>query len=87
MSLHEYQVSQRISANDPPFYALIMAAFRKADTDNLGKLRCAFPVEWIEFEMRYHAPGGLLEGELPSSWGSLSDEELAAVCKEEPDGA
>jgi hypothetical protein len=40
MSLYEYKVSQEISAKDLPFYALIMAAFRKADSINLGKLRC-----------------------------------------------
>jgi hypothetical protein len=67
MSLHEYEVSLNISARDYPFYALIMAAFRKADSDNLGKLRCAFPLTWNEFIERYNAPGGLLEGELPKT--------------------
>lgn len=61
MSLHEYQESQEIGARDYPFYALIMAAFRQADTDNLGKLRCAFPLTWLELVKRYDAPGGLLE--------------------------
>jgi len=63
MSLYDYRESQRISASDPPFYALIMACFRKADTHNLGKLRCAFPQAWLEFGLRYNAPGGRLEGE------------------------
>jgi hypothetical protein len=64
MSLYEYKVSQEISAKDLPFYALIMAAFRKADSINLGKLRCAFPLTWLEFIKRYNAPGGRLGEEL-----------------------
>lgn len=64
MSLHEYKVSQHISAQDPPFYALIMACFRQADTDNLGKLRRAFPFVFQEYLLRYHAPGGRLGEEL-----------------------
>lgn len=64
MSLYDYQVSQEISAKDPPFYALIMACFRKADYYNLGKLRLVFPIEWVEFQMRFNAPGGRLEEEL-----------------------
>ena len=67
MSLHEYKVSQEISAKDPPFYALIMACFREADTHDLEKLQRAFPGKWREFQGRYNAPGGLLEGELPET--------------------
>jgi len=64
MSLHDYQESQEISARDPPFYALIMACFRQADTHNLEKLQRAFPGKWREFLARYSAPGGRLEDEL-----------------------
>lgn len=64
MSLYEYKVSQEISAEDPPFYALIMACFRKADTYNQGLLRIAFPQKWNEFIGRYNAPGGRLNEEL-----------------------
>lgn len=60
MSLHEYCASQQISATDPPFYALIMAAMRKADTANLAKLRRAFPTTYAEVEARYNAPGAIL---------------------------
>jgi hypothetical protein len=63
MSLHEYLASQEIAAEDYPFYALIMAAMRQADTDNTEKLRYIFPRVWEELESRYHAPGGRLEGE------------------------
>ena len=63
MSLYDYRVSQKISADDPPFYALIMAAMRKADTTNEYKLRAAWPDVWEELGKRYPAPGGFLEGE------------------------
>ena len=45
------------------FYTLIMAAMREADTDNLEKLRQAFPDVHAELVARYNAPGGKLEGE------------------------
>ena len=62
---HEYLVSQELSAEDHPFYALIMAAMRKADTANTAKLKAAWPEVWKELYARYHAPGGTLtENEL-----------------------
>lgn len=60
MSLYDYRASRQISCDDPPFYALIMAAIRQADTANLAKLRAAFPDTYREFMDRYHAPGGVL---------------------------
>jgi hypothetical protein len=48
---------------DDNYYALIMAAMRNADTDNLRKLGEAFPEVWTELLKRYDAPSGLLEGE------------------------
>ena len=67
MSLYDYKVSQRISAKGHPFYALIMAAMRQADSDNADALRSAFPDTWRELQARYNAPGGSLPGEtLPS---------------------
>lgn len=63
MSYYDYKVSQEIAASDPPFYALIMAAARKADTENAALLRQAWPETIMEFATRYHAPGGLLPGE------------------------
>lgn len=60
MSLHEYLTSNAINQLDPPFYALIMAAMRKADNTNLGKLREVFPEVWEELDRRYHAGGGVL---------------------------
>ena len=65
MSHYDYEASKRISMDDPPFYALIMAAMRQADTDNLAKLRDAFPFTWAELTARYNAAGGYLhESEL-----------------------
>ena len=60
MSFHDYQESRRISSGDTPFYALIMAAMRQADTANLALLREAFPGTWAELEARHDAPGGAL---------------------------
>ena len=63
MSLYDYRASLEISATDPPFYALIMAAIRKADTDNAARLRMLFPDVYAEFAARYNAPGGILPGD------------------------
>lgn len=60
MSYHDYIKGIELLLDDPPFYALIQAAMRKADTDNLEKLKKAFPEIWEELEARYHAPGGML---------------------------
>lgn len=63
MSFYDYHVSKGVGLQDLPFYALIMAAMRQADTVNVGKLRAAWPDVWDELQARYNAPGGLLPGE------------------------
>ena len=63
MSLHEYRRSLDLAGRNYPFYALIMAAVRQADTRNAEKLRAAFPEVYEEFKARYGAPRGLLPGE------------------------
>ena len=63
MSLHGYLYSLELSKDDPPFYALIMAAMRKADTINTAKLKATWPDVYEELEKRYWAPGGLIDGE------------------------
>ena len=63
MSRHDYIESRVIAQQDHGFYALIMAAMRKADTVNSVRLRDAFPDTWTELEHRYNAPLGMLEGE------------------------
>ena len=62
MSLHEYLESQQIELRDYPFYALIMAAMRQADSTNAEILKAAYPQVQEELLARYWAPGG----ELPS---------------------
>lgn len=64
MSFYDYEASQQIAAEEHPFYALIMAAIRQADTDNAATLRAAFPQVWDDLLARYNAPGGILPGEL-----------------------
>ena len=63
MSLYDYQASKRIWVMDPPFAALIMAAYRAADTANEAKLRAAWPELCDEAKYRYWSGGGLLPGE------------------------
>ena len=63
MTRHEYEMSKVIATADPPFYSLIMAAMREADSQNARLLREAFPATWFELQARYDAPGGVLEGD------------------------
>lgn len=63
MSRFDYEASKKISAEDPPFYALIMAAMHGADEENLRRLRLGFEDVWQELRARYDAPGGVLAGE------------------------
>jgi hypothetical protein len=63
MSLYDYIMSLEIGKHDFPFYTLVMAAMRQADTDNLELLKKAFPETWAELAERYNAPGGRLPGE------------------------
>ena len=63
MSHFDYKMSQQIAAEDYPFYALIMAAMRQADTGNAELLEEAFPKIWADLPARYNAPGGILPGE------------------------
>ena len=67
MSRYDYEVARRLDAEDLPFYALIQAAMRKADTENIVKIRAAFPRTYDELQARYNAPGGLLPGEVHDS--------------------
>jgi len=60
MSWWEYKQSVEVGAGDPGFYALIMAAMRKADSRNAYALAQAFPETWDELQARYNAPGGVL---------------------------
>ena len=63
MSLHEYKIALQLHRDDPPFYALIMAAVMAADTGNVERLRSAFPGHVEEAQRRWQAAGGILPGE------------------------
>ena len=63
LSLYDYEMSQRINARGYPFYALIAAAMRQADTDNLEKLKAMYPIVWQDLRWRYNSPGGVLPSE------------------------
>ena len=69
MSHYDYHFSQRDDLAVGPFYGIIMAAMRRADTDNLELLKEAFPSTWRELQERYWAPGGYLPGEVPVEGG------------------
>jgi hypothetical protein len=57
MSLGDYQQSGALAVS-ASFHALVMAAMRRADTDNYRRLARAFPEIAAELETRYNAPGG-----------------------------
>ena len=63
MGRYEYEMGLKISAKDYPFYALIQAAMRQADTDNILRLQEAWPKVWNELQERYNSPNGLLMSE------------------------
>ena len=67
MSLYDWNQALQMSASDPPFYALIMAAMLKADTHNQALLRNAWPDTWREVEKRYNSRLALgnMRGALP----------------------
>lgn len=64
MSYYDYRQSEEINALHFPFYALIMAAMRQADSDNTVMLRANWPHVWDELQRRYLAPGGKFIEEL-----------------------
>jgi hypothetical protein len=63
MSHYDYLQSQEIATHDYPFYALLMAAMRQADSDNFRIFCDVWPEVVEEMRERYNAPGGLLDGE------------------------
>jgi len=64
-SHYDYTVSQELAAKDVPFYGLLFALIRRADTDNLEKINAEWPEVVAEFKRRYYAPGGLIDDEQP----------------------
>jgi hypothetical protein len=78
MTWYDYRESKRFGA-DPNFYALIMAAMRKADTFNAIKLHTAFPDVWDEAYARYWAPGGVIAGDPPGLLERVAAGEIEAA--------
>lgn len=72
---HSWQRAVELYRNDEPFYALIMAAMLRADTDNTTALRTAFPQLYREVQLRYHAPGGLLPDDMQYAGGPCGDDD------------
>ena len=64
MSYHHYISGREIEKaryeHNWPFYGLIQAAMRGADTENLEKLKAAWPEVYADLKARYDAPGGYL---------------------------
>ena len=70
--LEIYQDSIKITrmaykVNNDPFYALIMAAARCGDSDNIDKLEAAWPEVISQLTQRYRATLGILEGDNPAT--------------------
>jgi len=63
-SRYDYMRGRELYAEDTPFYALIQAAMRRADTNNLEMLKDCWPEVWKELQERYDTPGGYLKEEL-----------------------
>jgi hypothetical protein len=68
MSYYDYRMSSKIDSSKQTFYSLIMAAMRRADSQNVELMKRAWPEVWEELEQRYHAPGGILPGEDPAMY-------------------
>lgn len=65
MSYDDYENGMAIEMeyDSDDFYGVIQGAMRLADTDNLEKLKSAFPEQWKDLQARYHAARGKLQGE------------------------
>lgn len=63
LDLYSYRKCQKLASNDPPFYALIAAAMRRADTQNMAKLKAMWPRVAQDLQARYDSPGGFLKEE------------------------
>lgn len=63
LNIIDYEISKHLFGLDLPFYALIATAMRKADSDNIEKLKKAFPETGRLLQLRYNAPAGVLDGD------------------------
>lgn len=82
MTLFDYRASREIDAlgDQVSFYAIVMAAMRRADDQNLALLVRAWPQVYAELRERYDAPhGGLLRGEKDQGDGWIRREDGVLV--------
>jgi hypothetical protein len=73
MSLEDYQESRVIQAMDASFAAIIMAAARKADSENYHRLKFCWPEIISELKERYNKPGGIIRGGLTMGYSRVED--------------
>jgi hypothetical protein len=57
---HAHRASAEISQEDPPFYALLFALMRKADTEHQNRIKELWPDAYRELWLRTVSPDGLL---------------------------
>lgn len=82
MSQYDYEQGKKIEMYQFPFYALIQAAMRQSDSDNIKKLKVVFPEVYEELEARYQSPDGMLESdkktvtELHNEYFDVHEEEM-----------
>lgn len=63
-SMHDVDVRKKVEeVPGVSFYGILLALIARADTDNLVRLRQAFPEVVREFTIRYNSPGGALNME------------------------
>lgn len=84
MSYRHYQQSMAIVKGDRitdkvDFYAIIMAAMRRADTDNGKALAEAFPKQWEELQVRYNSPAGCVSVEEARACTEVEENALQTV--------
>lgn len=79
MSRYSYLESRLLNVQNVPFYALIMAAMRKADPVNLSKLQTAWPNIWVELLERFNTAGGYTTQELEN----MNADERARVIEQD----
>lgn len=73
LGLHAYHCSLKLGDKpNQPYYALIAAAMRLGDSDNVALLRAAFPDVWAELNARYNAPLGVLPADGDIDMGTLA---------------
>lgn len=65
LNLYEYNESREIERHHFSFYALLAAAMRQADSQNMSLLTAVYPNVAADLRARYNAPGGELPGDRP----------------------